>query len=138
LDIRAHDFPLLNPLRSEILQGTAAFLTKINANGTALIYSTFLGATDSVLFRGICLQILDLVLDSSGNVCIPGGAFCDDWPVTPGAFQSKPTEETWWSRSNAFVTKISSDGATLLYSTYLGGTGFDVAYAIAVDDEGYA
>lgn len=99
-----------------------AFAMKLNATGTALVYSTYLG---SIVGSGIAV-------DSTGNAYIVGQAD-DDYPTTPGAFQTTPG-----GSSDAFVTKLNTTGTALVYSTFLGGTGFDFASKVAIDSAGNA
>ena len=98
------------------------FAFKLNATGTALGYSTFLGPVvgDAI------------AVDSAGNAYLTGSAN-GDYPTTPGAFQTVPG-----GSSDAFVTKLNSTGTALIYSTLLGGTGFDVGTKIAIDSAGNA
>lgn len=98
------------------------FVFKLNATGTALSYSTYLGP---VVGNGIAV-------DSAGNAYLTGSANLD-YPTTPGAFQT-----VHGGGSDAFVTKLNSTGTALIYSTLLGGTGFDVASKIAIDSAGNA
>ncbi|MFH0732787.1 MAG: SBBP repeat-containing protein [Candidatus Omnitrophota bacterium] len=104
-----------------------AFVTKLNATGTAIIYSTFIGGSYTDRGRGIAI-------DSSGNAYITGDTFSDDFPTTSGAYD--PTVNGW---IDVFVTKLNSTGTALVYSTYIGGSGgTDRGYAIAVDTSGCA
>jgi len=105
--------------------GGDAFVTKLNATGTALIYSTFLGG--SGFDTGS-----EIAIDSSGNAYVTGVA-ADGFPVTTGAFQT-----SFNSLTDAFVTKLNSTGTALVYSTYLGGSGSDVGNGIAVNSAGNA
>jgi len=105
-----------------------AFVTKLNATGTALVYSTYLGGSFGSFDGGSAIA-----LDSAGNAYVTGSTSSNDFPTTPGAFQT-----TLRGRSNAFVTKLNPTGSALLYSTYLGGSGFDVGSAIALDSAGNA
>jgi hypothetical protein len=98
------------------------FAFKLNATGTALGYSTFLGP---VVGDGIAV-------DSAGHAYLTGSAN-GDYPTTPGAFQTSPG-----GTSDAFVTKLNSTGTALIYSTFLGGSGFDVGADIAIDSAGNA
>jgi hypothetical protein len=102
-----------------------AFVTKFNATGSALVYSTFLGGSGDY-GNGVAV-------DSVGNAYVTGHAG-SDFPVTPGAFQ--PTYGG--GQFNAFVTKINPSGSALVYSTFLGGSGFDQGTGIAVDSAGNA
>ena len=99
-----------------------AFAMKLNSTGTALVYSTYLG---SIIGTGIAV-------DSAGNAYIAGQAD-GHYPTTPGAFQTVPG-----GSSDAFVTKLNSTGTALVYSTLLGGSGFDFATDVAIDAAGNA
>ena len=85
------------------------FVTKLNAAGSALVYSTFLGGRDFDSGSG-------LAVDAAGNAYVSGGAGSTDFPTTPGAFDTLP------DGSDAFVTKLNPAGSALVYSTVLGGT----------------
>ena len=104
-----------------------AFAAKLNAAGSALVYSTYLGGTgrENDLGGGIAV-------DGSGNAYVSGHTDSTDFPTTPGAFQSTYAGGLW----DAFVTRLDSAGSSLVYSTYLGGIGFDQAVAIAADGSG--
>ena len=107
--------------------GGDVFVTKLNPTGSGLFFSTYLGGSGDDVARGI-------TVDSSGNAYVTGYTGSTNFPATSGAFQT--TLAGGVSR-DAFVTKL--DGAGLLsYSTYLGGTGDDRAFAIAVDALGNA
>ena len=101
---------------------TIAFAMKLNATGTALVYSTYLGSAGG---SGI-------TIDTAGDAYITGQA-ATGYPTTPGAFQTVSG-----GSSDAFVTKLNSTGSALVYSTFLGGTGFDSASEIAIDALGNA
>jgi hypothetical protein len=106
-----------------------AFVTKLESSGSSLGYSTFLGGNDFDWGFGIAL-------DSAGNAYVTGQTSSTDFPATVGAFQvgNASTGTAEW---DAFVTKFDPAGS-LAYSTYLGGTNIDLAYAIAVDAAGHA
>jgi len=103
-----------------------AFVTKLNPSGSALVYSTLLGGTSSDVGDGISV-------DRDGAVYVTGTTFSSDYPTTPGAF-----EPTFNGDGDAFVTKLDASGSALSYSTLLGGTNFDAAEGIAVDEAGSA
>ncbi|WP_197216352.1 SBBP repeat-containing protein [Cytobacillus firmus] len=107
--------------------GTDAFVTKLNATGSALIYSTFISGTDDD-------EGIDIVVDGSGNAYVTGNTTSFDFPTTSGAFRTAHNGGFY----DAFVTKINPTGSTLVYSTYLGGIGFDQASGIAIDAAGNA
>jgi hypothetical protein len=113
-----------------------AFVTKLNASGTALIYSTFIGGSDMEFGRRIAI-------DASGNAYITGQTKSSNFPVTANAFDRTlnippncPRCAT--DNTDGFVTKLNATGSALVYSTYLGGTEYDSPRGIAVDAGGNA
>jgi hypothetical protein len=102
------------------------FVTRLNAAGSALEYSTFLGGVDFDDAGG-------LAIDAGGNAYVAGGTASPDYPTTAGAFD-RTTDG-----SDAFVTKLNSAGSALVYSTFVGGaTGSDGASDVIVDASGNA
>ena len=97
-------------------------MTKLNASGSALAYSTFLGGTNSDSGSGIAV-------DEEGRAFVAGFTQSADYPTTPGAFDT-----TYNGNGDAFVTKLNASGSALAYSTLLGGTGEDQGEGIAVRD----
>jgi hypothetical protein len=108
-------------------QGTA-FVSKLNPTGTALVYSTYLGGSYGDSANAIAV-------DAAGNAYVAGQTSSPDFPVTQEAFQ---TTNHAARGATAFVAKLNPTGTALVYSTYLGGSVFDSAYAIAVDAAGNA
>jgi hypothetical protein len=103
-----------------------AFVTKLSADGSALVYSTLLGGSGYDGGRAIAL-------DASGAAYVTGFTLSNAFPTTAGVVQSALN-----GTEDAFVTKLSSDGSKMVYSTYLGGSGIDASYGIAVGSNGYA
>lgn len=103
---------------------TDAFVLKIHADGSGLAYCTFLGGTDWDVGRAI-------TVDTNGNAFVVGGTWSTDFPTTPGAVQP-----TLASLRDTFLAKLDASGTTLLYSTFLGGTGQDEAVGVALAAEG--
>jgi hypothetical protein len=102
--------------------GDDVFVCKLSADGSALLYSTFLGGKFGEFSRA-------LAVDSSQQVYVTGEAWSADFPTTPGA------NDTWPNGGgDVFVCKLSADGSTLLYSTFLGGNAHEGGYALAVDN----
>ncbi len=98
-----------------------AFVFKLNAAGTALVYSTYLGGSGGTdVGYGI-------TVDSSGSAYVTGFASSADFPTTAGA------ADTTYAGGEAFVTKLGVAGNTLAYSTFVGGTGSDTGHAITLD-----
>jgi len=115
-----------------------AFITKLNPAGAALVWSTYLGGAGDEWITGIAL-------DSANNVYVAGATSTQSgFPTTSGAFQTRyggyytlPFNiEILYG--DAFVAKLNSNGSSLAYCTYLGGSDNDSAMAIAVDSAGNA
>jgi|GEM_PF-2074936 len=120
------DFPTVNPYDGT-LNGTDAFVVKLNSLGNGLIYGTYLGGTGSDGER--CL----VAVDGDGNAYVTGWTTSTDYPMV-NAYQASYGGGGY----DAFVTKLNSDGDGLEYSTYLGGNGQDFGDDIAVDGSGHA
>lgn len=123
------------PVTAGIFQGTLggpgatnAFVTKLNATGTApLVYSTYLGGTVVDVGHGIAV-------DALGNAYVTGSTTSADFPTILGSAQT-----TYGTNGDAFVTKLNATAtAPLIYSTYLGGTDLDIGYGIGIDAAGNA
>ncbi len=102
-----------------------AFLTKLNSNGTALIYSTFLGGDGRD-------YIYSIAIDNNKNAFVTGKTKSSNFPTTDGVFQTSASN----TKYEAFVTGLNATGSALIYSTYLGGNNEDYAYSIALDSGG--
>jgi len=120
------DFPTTNGAYDTKLGGVVdAFVTKLNYTGSSLIYSTLIGGSGSEISYGIAT-------DSSGNAFITGYTNSDDCPTTNGAYDTTSN-----GPDDVFVTKLNSTGSSLIYSTYIGGTGDEQPYGgIAIDSNG--
>jgi hypothetical protein len=126
------DFPTTPGAFQTYGVGDNAFVTEINSTGSALVYSTYLGGSQST--EGTAIAV-----DSSGNAYVTGNTASTDFPVTPGAFQTTCNGgSNCRTNGDAFVTKFDPSGSALVYSTYLGGSGGDFGQAIAVDNSGDA
>ena len=118
------DFPVTpGAFQTTIAGSYNVFITKFSSDGASLIYSTYLGG--SGLDNGYSIS-----LDTQNNAYITGSTGSIDFPTTPGAFQT--------TRGGIFVTKLASNGESLVYSTYLGDNVADIGYGIAVDLQGCA
>ena len=124
----SNDFPTAGAFQTTSGGSTDAFVTKLNAAGSALVYSTYLGGsfTDSGS---------DVAVDAGGSAYVVGRTFSTDFPTTAGAFQTAPGAPL---TNDAFVTRFSAAGNALVYSSYLGGSGTDGGFGIAVDSAGNA
>ena len=120
------DFPTFKALQPFHRGGRReAFVSKFDPFGT-LVYSTFLGGGSGDSARGIAV-------DAVGNAYVAGATKSSNFPITAEALQTEKGE-----LYDAFVTKIDSNGAAILYSTFLGGDSDDAGGAIAVDSLGNA
>ena len=125
---RSSNFPITAGALQPQSGGDAdIFISKLNSSGSALIYSTYLGG-NSDIDDGLAIAV-----DSSGNAYVSGETASDNFPTTAGALQT-----TFGGLVDAFVSKLNSCGSALIYSTYLGGGGFDLGGGIAVDSSGNA
>src|SRR5665213_747124 len=103
----------------------SAFVTKINAAGSALIYSTYLGGSNGSEGFGIAVN-------TNGDAYVTGQSD-GNFPTTAGAYQT-----TFSGTRDAFVTQLNAAGNGLIYSTYLGGNLFNEGYGIGIDSSGIA
>ncbi len=129
------DFPTLNPVQPTFAGGMwDAFVTELDASGSALVYSTYLGGgtgpPGSSYFPGSDLA-LGIAVDSTEAAYVTGWTTAIDFP-TVNALQGTFSGDA----VDAFVSKLSPSGSTLVYSTFLGGTGAQNANAIVVDASG--
>ena len=117
------DFPTMNPFQGTLNGFGDAFVTKLNAAGNGLVYSTYLGGSDGEDGLGIAV-------DTNGSAYILGSTASTDFPVTMGAFQSGLAGAT-----DAFVAKLTAAGSGLVYASYLGGSAQDTSNGDIVLDE---
>lgn len=123
----SQDFPILVGATQTIYGGGSsdAFVAKLAADGT-LIYCTYLGGRSS---GGISGEAgLGIAADLAGNAYVTGHTNASDFPITADAFQV-----SYRGNTDAFVVKITPDGSSLIYSSYLGGRGADHGHGVAVD-----
>jgi hypothetical protein len=114
------DFPTRNAFQPALAGWENAFVAKVNATGTALAYSTYLGG--SSLDYGVALRV-----DSAGAVCVAGYSTSPDFPLL-NPVQSGPA-----GSYDAFVSCLTASGEALIFSTLLGGSNADAAYGLAMD-----
>ena len=117
------DFPTLNPLYPTLSGSSDAFVAELNFPGTALVYATYLGGSQAD--TGQSIQV-----DSSGNAYVAGYTFSTDFPTVA------PIQSANKGNSDAFISELSSGGAALVFSTYLGGSGQDRGFGLALDSSG--
>lgn len=107
--------------------GTDIVVSKLRGDGTAILWSTFLGG-------GGADEARSLTLDGAGNIYLCGRTSSADFPTTPNA----PFRSFAGGLHDAFIAKLSPGGGTLVFSTYLGGNGDDLARAVCLDRSGRA
>ena len=105
------------------------FVTKLNSTGSALVYSTFVGDSDTTL--GAVDSGNAIAVDQFGDAFVTGTEVSTGFPVTSDALQATDP-----GGSNAFVLQLNPSGSALLYSTYFGGSQTDYGKAIAIDATG--
>lgn len=103
------------------------FVAKLNPAGNGLVYSTYLGGAGADVGYSIALNSLN-------QATVAGSTASGDFPATPGAYKITFGGGT----DDAFVARLDNAGASLVYASYLGGSGEDVAYGVAVDNLGNA
>jgi hypothetical protein len=125
------NFPTVNALQPAYGGAWDAFVTKINPTGTALVYSTYLGGSneENYINAGVSGSI---AVDAFGAAYVTGSTQSVNFPT------KQPFQAALNGTVDAFVTKLSPAGNTLVYSTYLGGNAGETGWAIAVDQSGQA
>jgi uncharacterized repeat protein (TIGR01451 family) len=103
-----------------------AVIFKLNSQGSAFVYSTFLGGEENDSTEGVAL-------DPAGNLYVTGGTKSIGFPTTIGAFQASRAGDT-----DAYISKMNPSGSALLYSSFLGGSGTDRGSGVAIDSGGNA
>lgn len=119
------DFPTKNAIQGTAAGSGDAFLTKLNATGSALVYSTYLGGIGQDAGAAVAV-------DAAGNAYVAGTTFSADFPTR------NPFQAAKGAQQDAFVAKINPGGTAWLYVTYLGGNNVDEGNGIAVDAAGSA
>jgi len=124
------NFPMQNPYQGTLRGNKDAFISKLSASGSMLLYSTYLGGSSSDQAHGIAV-------DNAGSAYVIGSVPSTDFP-TQNAYQPNIA-----GSYDVFVTKLSPSGQSLIYSTYLGGSTPEVPFqdygaTIAVDSAGSA
>ena len=121
---RSTDYPTLGALMGD-RGGTDAFVTKINATGTAISYSTYLGDSGSEIAD-------DLAVSGGGEVTVVGQTDSVGFPV------DDPFQDTMAGVFDGFVTRLSGNGSALRFSTFIGGNNLDQPRSVCLDSEGAA
>ncbi|MCD4812675.1 SBBP repeat-containing protein [bacterium] len=121
----SNDLPVTTGVVDETYGGgNDGFVVKYAPDGQTVVFCTYFGGSDNDNVRGI-------TTDSAGNIYITGTTWSSDFTTTAGAYDT-----ALGGARDAFIAKLSSDGQTLLYSTYLGGSAYDYGFCIDVESVG--
>ncbi|MCC7385541.1 MAG: SBBP repeat-containing protein [Deltaproteobacteria bacterium] len=140
---RSLEFPTQNPfIAGNLAASSAAFVTKMSADGSTLIYSTYLSGVTATEWNSVNTAY-DIGVNGAGEAYVVGMTSALDFPVANAlrvssalvCHPSCPNPNIYYE---AFITKLNAAGSGLLYSTYLGGDDHDFAKAIAVSRDGTA
>ena len=150
-DTESSDFPTTNSgfQHGTALRPTSAFVAKLDPTGSQLLYSTFLGATTGNKTDNVHISFAtSIAADNMGHAYVAGYTRSDSFPTTPGVFQPSPGGGTACPSPlgnsvcpDAFVAKLdtmATGAASLVYSTYLGGSSYEAATSIGIDGLGNA
>ncbi|HKK21415.1 MAG TPA: SBBP repeat-containing protein [candidate division Zixibacteria bacterium] len=119
-------FPVRNALFPNLVGNSDAFVCKLSPDGGTLVYSTYLGGSNNEKGGG-------LAVDKSGSVFVVGYTTSPDYPLR------NPFQSTYGGGNmDIFVSKLSPTADSLEYSTFIGGSGFDEALSMTIDDSGFA
>lgn len=107
------------------------FVSKFNATGTTLLYSTFIGGSEGEVAE-------EIVVNNAGNVYLTGGTKSSDFPVTAGVYDNTYNGDGFasWIWGDVFILQLNATGSALVFSTFVGGDIDDVGRALYVDDSG--
>ncbi|HLP46170.1 MAG TPA: SBBP repeat-containing protein, partial [Candidatus Kapabacteria bacterium] len=122
------DFPTVSPYQNTLAGSSDAFITKISADGSSLLYSTYLGGSNAD-------EASDIFVNSSSEIYVAGKTFSSNFPLQ-NALESNFNGGSNSGNLDAFITKLSASGSSLIFSTYLGGSGDDNAKSLDIDNYG--
>lgn len=122
---RSINFPLRNAWQSSLKGASDAYVSKLNANGGSLAYSTYLGGSGLEVGYGV-------IVDNANNAIVTGFVYSNDFPTR------NPVQGANGGSVDAFITKFNAAGTGVVYSTYFGGLLDDGGYGVGVDSAGNA
>jgi len=110
---------------------TDIFVLKLAADGSSLLFSTFVGG-------GGYESGQSLALDGAGQAVVTGSTSSSNFPTTPGAYDTSYNGGSIYTPSDSFVFKLAADGGSLLFSTFVGGSSDESSRSLALDGAGQA
>jgi uncharacterized repeat protein (TIGR01451 family) len=119
------NFPTLSPAQGSLNGTSDAYVVKLNAAGSAIVYATYLGGSGGETAFGVAV-------DSSGNAYVTGSTGSSNFPTV------NPAQATYRGGGDIFIAKLNAAGSALVYSTYWGGVALERGLAVAVDTAGNA
>jgi len=139
---RSSDYPTTNnAIQASHAGSSDIIVTKLNANGSALVGSTYCGGSES---DGINESTLnsnygdsyrgEIILDDQGNIYIASCSSSSDFPTTSNAFQATNDNGGYFGSQSGILMKLNNDLSTMFWSTYLGGSGNDICFGLRLDD----
>lgn len=120
------DFPVAGSPFQATGRGGPSYVAKFTPDGSRLVYSTYLSGSSANVAAA------DIAVDASGNAYVVGYTSASDFPIAGSPFQSTFNGGLF----DGFVTKLNPSGSSLVFSTYLGGTGDDSPLGVALDSNG--
>jgi hypothetical protein len=120
----------LGALKRDLTGASNIFVAKIAPGGQSLLYSTLIGGSSTPF--GDSTGVHTLAVDAAGCAYVAGATDSTDYPTTPGALR------TTKQGMEGVLSKLSADGSSLVYSTFIGGNDYDTVEGLAVDESGQA
>ena len=111
----SNDFPVANAYQSTLKGASNAFITKVSADGSSLVYSTYLGGSGLDYGQGIAIN-------ANGEATLAGVTSSLDFPLANACQSTIPPDQNGQWGSYGFFSRLSADGLSLIYSSYLGGS----------------
>lgn len=125
------DFPVVSALQPHNAGAYSdAVVLRVKPDGRSIVFSTYFGGSGNEYVQNPGLAGSGLALDPAGNVCVSGTTDSQDLPL------AEPLQPAFGGGNDAFLAVFSPDGSKLLFSTYLGGSGYDPASSVASDPLG--
>ncbi|HSY91132.1 MAG TPA: SBBP repeat-containing protein, partial [Candidatus Binatus sp.] len=128
---RSTDFPVSQASQRQLLGKSNAFISKLSAQGSVLMFSTYLGGSGAD-------QANAIALDGSGNVVVGGWTYSADFPRQAPLQAACMVNKNGACTFDAFLATLAPDGSQLRFSTFLGGGGTDILRSLSVDKQGSA